>query len=174
MDNKLIIAFIIIFIIHRIIVGKAVNQILAFRGYFYDDWFIWGLLYGSVVIFVALSRPDNNANYIRQKKNSKVQISYPTTEWKCRKCKKLNPPYTGTCSCGNSREENDAPIRALQAKREAAASALANEKIKLDSELDNLLTLSAYKDLMDKGVITAADFEEKKKDLLPTTPETTK
>ncbi len=28
-------------------------------------------------------------------------------EWKCSKCGTVNPNYTGTCSCGNSRQENE-------------------------------------------------------------------
>ena len=46
---------------------------------------------------------------------------------KCKKCKKINPPYTGTCSCGNTREENDAPLRAMQERREAELRAFAEE-----------------------------------------------
>ena len=165
-----VIAAIVIFLIIRgIVIGKATNKVLAYRGYFYEDWFVWGFLFGMITLLVAMSRPDNNANVIKQKKAKALsnKVLYPNTEWKCKKCKKINPPYTGTCSCGNTREENDASLRAMQEKREAEARALELEQAKQDSELDNLLTLAAYKDLLDKGVITAADFEEKRKELLP-------
>ncbi len=165
LDGKII--AILIFIIRGIIYGKATNKVLLYRGYVYDDWFIVGFFFGLVPLLVAMSRPDNNANYIKMIKSQKVETVTNATSWKCKKCKKINPAYTGTCSCGNTREENDAPLKALQERREAEARALANEKIKQDSELDNLLTLSAYKDRMDKGVITKEDFEQRRKELLP-------
>lgn len=167
LNGKLIAVLLVLFIIRGIVYGKATNKVLLYRGYVYDDWFVVAFFFGIVPLLVAMSRPDNNANYIKSIKAHKVDIARPETDWKCKKCKKLNPGYTGTCSCGNTREENDAPLRAIQERRAAEARALANEKIKQDSELDNLLTLSAYKDLMDKGVITKEDFESKRKELLP-------
>lgn len=167
-NSTVIIVLIIAFIIHGIIWGKATNKVLQYRGYFYDDWFIWGFLFGIATLLVAMSRPDNNANVIKKRAAAKQAIiTNPNTEWKCRKCKMINPPYTGTCSCGNTREENDAPLRAMQERREAELRAMQNQKDMQDTELDNLLTLSAYKDLLDKGVITQQDFEEKRKELLP-------
>lgn len=167
LDGKIIAILIVLFIIRGIVCGKATNKVLLYRGYVYDDWFLVGFFLGIVPLLVAMSRPDNNANYIKMIKAHKVETTSSATNWKCKKCRKINPAYTGTCSCGNTREENDAPLRALQAKREAEARALEEAKLGLDSELDNLLTLSAYKDLLDKGVISAADFEERKKELLP-------
>lgn len=166
-NTTLIVTLIVIFIIHGIVWGKATNKVLQYRGYFYDDWFIWGFLFGIATLLVAMSRPDNNANVIKKRAAAKKPaFTSPNTEWKCRKCKMINPPYTGTCSCGNTREENDAPLRAMQEKREAEMRAQASEKIQQDAELDNLLTLSAYKDLLDKGVITEEDFEAKRSELL--------
>lgn len=153
--------------IRGVVYGTATKKVLQYRGYFYEDWFWFGFVFGLVTLLVAMSRPDNNANFLKQRKAGAPKMVNPGVEWKCRKCKAVNPAYTGTCSCGNTREENDAPLRALQAKREAEARALEEAKLGLDSELDNLLTLSAYKDLLDKGVISAADFEERKKELLP-------
>ena len=167
LDAKMIIILLILFVIRGVVYGKATNKVLLYRGYVYDDWFIIAFFFGLVPLLVAMSRPDNNANYIKMIKSQKVETTSPATNWKCKKCKKINPAYTGTCSCGNTREENDAPLRAIQERREAEARALASEKIRQDAELDNLLTLSAYKDLMDKGVITKEDFEEKRKELLP-------
>lgn len=34
---------------------------------------------------------------------SKTNASPDLNEWKCKKCSKINPKYTGTCSCGESR-----------------------------------------------------------------------
>jgi len=166
-DGKIIALLIVLFILRGLIYGVATNKVLLYRGYVYDDWFLAGFLFGIVPLLVAMSRPDNNANYIKSIKAKKTITTSPDTNWKCKKCRKINPGYTGTCSCGNSREENDAPLKALLERREAEARALVNEKLKQDSELDNLLTLSAYKDLMDKGVITKEDFEQKRKELLP-------
>lgn len=167
-NSTTIIALVVIFVIHGIVWGKATNKVLQYRGYFYDDWFLWGFLFGMVALLVAMSRPDNNANVIKKRlAANKPVINSPNTEWKCRKCKTINPPYTGTCSCGNTREENDAPLRAMQERREAELRAQQSEKLQQDAELDNLLTLSAYKDLLDKGVITEADFEAKRTELLP-------
>ncbi len=167
LNGPTIAILVVFFIIRGIVYGKATNKVLLYRGYVYDDWFIIAFFFGLVPLLVAMSRPDNNANYIKTIKAHKTTTTSENTNWKCKKCKKINPAYTGTCSCGNTREENDAPLRALQERREAEARALASEKIRQDSELDNLLTLAAYKDLLDKGVITAADFEARRKELLP-------
>lgn len=168
MSNSLIVLIVIVVLLVRgIVYGVATKKVLEYRGYFFEDWFWIGFIFGFTALLVAMARPDNNANVIKRRKALKPVVTNPNSEWKCRKCKTVNPPYTGTCSCGNTREENDAPLRAMQERREAELRAMANEQNRQDSELDNLLTLAAYKDLLDKGVITAADFEQKRKELLP-------
>lgn len=82
-------------------------------------------------------------------KHSEDQI-LQNNGWKCNRCGRVNPNYTGTCGCGISRAESEKWLP---------------EPIKEDSE-DDIQKLKSYKELLDTGVITQEEFDKKKKELL--------
>lgn len=47
---------------------------------------------------------ESKVNSIEQKNNEKDDITY-NNSWKCPKCGRVNNSYTGTCACGQGRNE---------------------------------------------------------------------
>ncbi len=90
-------------------------------------------------------------------------------EWRCT-CGRINPNYTGTCYCGSKKHQ----ARASQAGGSSEKALNGNEKTVLTSsenngkldETDKIKYLKEYKELLDNGVITKEEFDEKKKNLL--------
>lgn len=77
--------------------------------------------------------------------------------WKCNRCGQVNQSYTGTCSCGLSKLDND-----KLNKRSEETPAKSNNT----TENDNIEEIKKYKELLDSGIITQEEFEKKKKELL--------
>ena len=82
--------------------------------------------------------------------------------WKCNKCGRVNPAYTGTCICGVLKRDQEEQDRMAAQKAQAEAEAKENE----EKELMNIQKLKAYKDLLDSGIISNEVFEQKKAELL--------
>lgn len=74
--------------------------------------------------------------------------------WRCG-CGRVNASYVSSCSCGRSKIEE--PIQ------EPAPVRLSEP---VEDELQNAAAIREYKKLMDDGIITAEEFEAKKKQLL--------
>jgi hypothetical protein len=70
--------------------------------------------------------------------------------WKCG-CGKVHPAYVFSCSCGRNKHGDE----------EAKA-----EQKQISSEMERAASIREYKKLMDEGIITAEEFEAKKKQLL--------
>ena len=105
-----------------------------------------------------------------------------SNQWRCA-CGLINPNYTGTCACGRTKSEvrnsnNQAVKQAanrLAVNRPNAASAPAaapvtNTDVKpanvVSREEENIRLLKEYKDLLDSGIISQEEFDEKKRKLL--------
>ena len=105
-----------------------------------------------------------------------------SNQWRCA-CGLINPNYTGTCACGRTKSEvrnsnNQAVKQAanrLAVNRPNAAPApdaapVTNADVKpanvVSREEENIRLLKEYKDLLDSGIITQEEFDEKKRKLL--------
>lgn len=75
--------------------------------------------------------------------------------WKCA-CGNVNAAYVSTCSCGRNKH-GDLPPEPLPVTVEARPE---------DQEVQNAHAIREYKKLLDEGIITAEEFEAKKKQLL--------
>ena len=133
-------------IVAGVIWGVVVDKVIENKGYS-SNWFWWGFFFGIFALIVALTKPEAPKTKIISDTNDR--------SWECVVCGAKNSMYVGTCSCGNTREKN---------------AHLKMEKIEQDNtsvtELNNLNKLKSYKDLLDQGVITQEEFDEKKKQLL--------
>lgn len=74
--------------------------------------------------------------------------------WKCI-CGRVHAAYVSSCSCGRNKDGETAPEPVPV--RDAAPE---------DHEIKNASAIREYKKLMDEGIITAEEFEAKKKQLL--------
>ena len=75
--------------------------------------------------------------------------------WQCA-CGKVNASYVSSCACGRSKS-GDLP---------AEPAPVVPEEPTEDTEIQNAQAIREYKKLMDEGIITAEEFEAKKKQLL--------
>ena len=140
----LIIIFAIIF---SCVWGYVVQKIIYNKGYA-DDWFWWGFFFGIIALLAALSRSDNVNRYstfVHSKSEEADMLS--RGGWKCNNCNKVLANYVGSCSCGNTRDNNE--------KKEI-----------VNTPNDAITEIERYKGLLDKGIITQEEFDAKKKQLL--------
>ncbi|MBR6253850.1 MAG: zinc-ribbon domain-containing protein [Clostridiales bacterium] len=79
-------------------------------------------------------------------------------EWRCT-CGRINPNFTGTCVCGLRKSQTPAATPPPVSETNRAKQMAAQEDAKIG-------LLKDYKDLLDGGIITQEEFEDKKKDLL--------
>ena len=75
--------------------------------------------------------------------------------WQCA-CGKVNASYVSSCACGRSKS-GDLP---------AEPAPVVPEEPTEDNEVRNAQAIREYKKLLDEGIITAEEFEAKKKQLL--------
>ena len=75
--------------------------------------------------------------------------------WQCA-CGKVNASYVSSCACGRSKS-GDLP---------AEPAPVVPEEPTEDTEVRNAQAIREYKKLLDEGIITAEEFEAKKKQLL--------
>ncbi|MBP5415976.1 MAG: SHOCT domain-containing protein [Clostridiales bacterium] len=82
-------------------------------------------------------------------------------EWRCT-CGKVNPNFTGTCSCGMRKSQ------VVASRKAAAAPIVETNRAKLaeQKELEKIQLLKDYKELFDSGILSQEEFDEKKKKLL--------
>ena len=137
---------VIIYLACGVVWGLVVNKIIQNKGYS-ENWFWWGFFFGIFALIAALIKPD-----ISQKTTQRPEEQ---SYWQCKVCGTRNSDYVGTCKCGNTRANNYSYEKSKIEQENAAAR-----------ELNNLNMLNGYKDLLDQGVITQEEFEEKKKHLL--------
>ncbi|MBQ9887548.1 MAG: SHOCT domain-containing protein [Lachnospiraceae bacterium] len=210
----MIFLYIVIGIAERCFWGWATNKVVENKGYT-DSWFIWGFLLGLLAFIIALTREDCHSNIYssptaltlasKEYEDELKDMHASGKSWQCRRCKKINPYYIGTCSCGNTKRENngygvkpaasaavakpvisaavvkpadDAKSKGSTANavssaskdnetkqdvQEAAKSTeAANEAVYEDREVR---ILKQYKALLDSGIITQQEFDNKKKQI---------
>lgn len=75
--------------------------------------------------------------------------------WKCT-CGRVNAVYVSSCSCGRNKN-GETPTQSAAAAPERGVE---------EDELRNAAAIREYKKLLDDGIITAGEFEAKKKQLL--------
>jgi len=172
-----IIGYTIGIIIWGLVWGFATDAVIHNRGY-NENWFWWGFFFGFVALIVACTKPQiiyqpsSNVSVLSNLAQSGYRtVSHDTIsmnrtilnpgEWRCT-CGKINALYVGTCGCGRARNE-----KKIESKTDEAINIVLTEKNKNeDNEFLNLRKLNEYKLLLDSGVITNEQFENKKKELL--------
>ena len=138
-------------IIWCLIWGYATKTVNESKGYYGGFWL--GFFLNLIGLIIVACKPT---------------IYYETNEiserdmllsggWKCNQCGAVNSSYVGTCSCGNTKENNETLAKTVVEKAEV--------KEKSEKELLNLQKLKAYKDLLDSGVISHEEIEKKKLEL---------
>ena len=80
--------------------------------------------------------------------------------WKCG-CGRVNASYTSSCVCGRSKHGETVPEAVPVHQPSPAMDDPVN-----NTEIANAAAIREYKKLMDDGIITAEEFEVKKKQLL--------
>ena len=80
--------------------------------------------------------------------------------WKCG-CGRVNASYTSSCVCGKSKHGETVPEAVPVHQPSPAMDDPVN-----NTEIANAAAIREYKKLMDDGIITAEEFEVKKKQLL--------
>lgn len=150
--------------------GCMTNKIIENKGYA-ENWFWWGFFFGLIAFIIACTKPECHSFYM-EKPSHLTNLSRendPEWEasminsngWKCRRCKRVNASYVGTCSCGNTKAANSQSNTA--AKPQATVQKPANNT---SEEKDNIQKVRQYKQLLDEGIISHEEYEKKRKELL--------
>lgn len=140
--------------------GVATNAVIRNKGYD-ENWFWWGFFFGFIAVLVALSKPqvsydEEVADHEAEKAREQAILS--SNGWKCSKCGRVNPSYTGTCSCGTSKMQSEALLRRREEEK--------RKFVESRDEMENLKKIKEYKELLDSGIITQEEFDKKKTQLL--------
>ncbi len=140
-----------------IIWGVATKVVINNKGYS-DNWFWWGFFFGLIALIVACAKPKNEAYmYVDTWKEDPVERKKRILDdggWEC-SCGKVNASYVSSCACGKNKYD---------ILNKEKASAQSEEKGK--AEADKIAAIKEYKALLDAGVLTQEEFENKKKQLL--------
>lgn len=172
---------IILYIIDGCVWGVITENIANNKGY--DGWFGWGFFFGILAIAILLAKPDKtygNRDYIREEAMSNVSKQYTDEKllkengWKCIKCNVINPSYTGTCGCGNTRVNNEEELKKrvlniVEARKQINSKEdnnVATEEKSVNKEQKIIDIIKQYKQLYETGAITVVEYERKKSELL--------
>lgn len=148
-----IIFIIIVFIAQGIFWGNATRRVMYNKGY-YDDWFWRGFFFSRAAFTEALSRPEIHRDTYQEETLLEKRYEgglFNDDRWECTFCHSLNESIVSTCACGKSREES---IKH------------AGDQNNVITEQNIISLLKEYKELMDNGIITQAEFDTKKRELL--------
>lgn len=174
------IVYILISVAVSIGFGIATNKIIENKGY-YDNWFWWGFFFGWIALIVALTKPEaphysNPSGEYYETYFSANSKDYDYEKqllasggWKCA-CGRVNAGYVSSCSCGKSK--NQLQLEKLkkdnEIKKQIKEKETIEEKKQAEAmdELGKIAAIKEYKKLLDDGVISQAEFDAKKKQLL--------
>ncbi len=152
--------YLIIVIFWGVVWGIATNAVIQNKGYS-ENWFWWGFFFSIIAVLVALSKPQvqySEEDAVREANEKREQVMLSDNGWKCDKCGKMNPSYTGTCGCGLTRAQSEARKR----QREEEKKKMAEVK----KESDAIEKIKQYKELLDSGILSQEEFDKKKTELL--------
>ena len=141
--------------------GFATSAVVRNRGYGEEDdkWFWLGFFFSIIAFVVALTKPVKQppltySERERERKQNELDWQQEMLDnggWKCI-CGRVNDQYVSSCACGRSRSNGEKKsIPDLSQRTEEKSDA---EKIR------------EFKALMDDGIITQEEFDEKKKQIL--------
>lgn len=154
--ESVILSFVISIII-RCLWGAASYAINSNKGY-YNNGFWWGFWLGLIGVIVVLCKPDARTQYYETYGYpSQYGNKIPEGGWKCT-CGTIHSSYVTSCSCGKSKREVLNPTPAPKPQPSSAAAE--------DKESKIIAALQEYKKLLDSGVLTQEEFEQKKQQLL--------
>ena len=160
--------------------GFACRAIIYNKGYS-ENWFWWGFFFGWIAIVVALTKPDirsqqgYNAPLSALDQSAKERDEAYTLNhggWRCYNCRSVNLSYVGTCQCGMTRTESkdkELEVQQLALERNKKIEEAKKPKTVAESSEDAIKLAEAitkFKELLDMGVITQEEFDEKKNSLL--------
>ena len=140
--------------------GVATNAIIQNKGYS-ENWFWWGFFFSLIAVLVALSKPqvqNSEEDAVRKANEKREQAMLSDNGWKCDKCGKMNPSYTGTCGCGLTRAQSEARKRQREEEKKKVAE--------VKKESDAIEKIKQYKELLDSGILSQEEFDKKKAELL--------
>lgn len=145
--------------------GFATNAIIENKGYT-ENWFWWGFFFGLLALIVALTKPQRvthsqyrGGGLYQSAESAYKQQMLAEGGWKC-SCGRVQASYVSTCSCGVSRQS------LLDAKRKSAQTPAPAPEKKPVTDKEKADAIREYKQLMDEGILSAEEFEAKKKQLL--------
>ena len=146
------------FIINGVVWGIITQLIISHKNYD-ENWFWWGFFFGFIAVIVAAVKPVNRSYYETKILSSVAMEKHDNdilknSGWKCKKCGRVNPSYTGTCACGNTKANNVAAVSSKPAAPQPA------------KEPDQFQAIRKYKELLDDGIIGQEEFDKKKNELL--------
>ena len=99
---------IITFCIQGCVWGFVTNKVIENKGYS-ENWFWWGFFFGLFAVIVAATKPEchyyenTEPSWMQSASHDRVILSQGG--WICG-CGKTNPSYTGTCSCGATKDSS--------------------------------------------------------------------
>ena len=156
-----------------IVWGCVTQKVIDNKGYD-DNWFWWGFLFGVFALIVACTKPQNTYTpsnepsiYDRYMASKAEKESQPiiSNTWRC-SCGRINPAYVGTCVCGTSQHKLKKEQEDIARAKKQAEQEKMNQEHREQNRLDNLKLLKEYKELLDSGIITQEEFDQKKSELL--------
>lgn len=190
-------------IIWGIIWGFVCCKIVENKGYDWGLWFLWGFLFSFIAAIVALSKPQATpASYSisdddapNKKTVEKAQLASNAGTWSCFFCGKENYNYTGTCSCGKTKQDSEqARLNTKMAAEKLQGSMVIDEMEPKSADIEiteknppvirssknsekktvqtpeamekNIELVKQLKELLDMEAITKEEFDIKKKELL--------
>ena len=154
-----------------IIFGSISQQIMEEKGYG-KAGFWSGFQHGIFGIAQAKAMPD-----LKERDNQRALIkalgpAHRDNElltnggWRCSKCGAVNAGYVGTCGCGTTKYESEHPQPVVQNVKTTNPAGNISEEKKVDNEYEKIKILKEYKNLLDDGVLTAEEYEQKKKAIM--------
>ena len=150
-------------------ITKAINE-----GKGYYGGFAWGFWLGWIGIIVVACRESCNykptESIIKPKTtpNFLPPQGYPPMPangdvWTC-SCGRHNPRYVTSCACGLNKNSFSTP--AHRSTPQQATFQQPASSVPIDNEMKHISILKEYKQLLDTGVITQEEFDEKKSKIL--------
>ena len=173
-----------IYVLTGIFWGSLAQSTSEDKGY-HENCFWWGFFFNLIGYIIVCSKPDNKSTYANGE-NLLNSNSGPyrgigrhddsDSYWECKKCKRKNAIYVGTCGCGNTKQNNSSSdfksneqTQELAGTNNTRSNSVSGEIIDKEKEIINIL--KQYKELVDSGAITEEEFQAKKKSLLFNTGE---